>query len=164
MSLTLFGNPASDAEPLAHRVRKVTLLQRLTNLVNPYRPYKHYMRGPGPKCREKEVVKEAERRGEGTAAAECGGAGLRKVGKFCQHLRGKNQKVPKLRPRDFCETRALRGEGENLHHRLPKFGRSPKPTAAAKPARSRLWHRFVEHPTNFTTRTRGRRHAKVFGD
>ena len=72
MSLTLFGNPASDAEPLAHRVRKVTLLQRLTNLVNPYRPYKHYMRGPGPKCREREVVKETERRGEGSAAARDG--------------------------------------------------------------------------------------------
>jgi len=62
MSLTQFGNPASDAEPFAHRARKETLLQRLANLVNPYRPYKHYMRGPGPKCREKEASKKG--RGE----------------------------------------------------------------------------------------------------
>ena len=67
MSLTQFGNPASDIDPLPHRVRKVTLLQRLANLVNPYRPYKHYMRGPGPKCRKKEVVEEAERWREDTA-------------------------------------------------------------------------------------------------
>ncbi len=60
MSLTQFGNPASDAGQLAHRVREVTLLQRLTNLVNPYRPYKHYMRGPGSKSRQKEVVRSGE--------------------------------------------------------------------------------------------------------
>ena len=29
------------------------LRERLFALVNPYRPYKHYMRGPGPKCRRK---------------------------------------------------------------------------------------------------------------
>jgi hypothetical protein len=68
MSLTQFGIAASHIDPSPHRVRKVTLLQRLANLVNPYRPYKHYMRGPGPKCREKEVVKEAKRWREATGA------------------------------------------------------------------------------------------------
>jgi hypothetical protein len=53
MSLIWFGSAASDAEPLPHRVRKAPLLQRLARLLNPYRPYKHYMRGPGPKCRDK---------------------------------------------------------------------------------------------------------------
>jgi hypothetical protein len=60
MSLMRFEIPVSDIDPLPHRVRTVTLLQRLANLLNPYRPYKHYMRGPGPKCREKEAVEEGE--------------------------------------------------------------------------------------------------------
>jgi len=59
MSLTRFGVAASDIDPLPPRVREVTLLRRLANLLNPYRPYRHYMRGPGPKCREKEVDNEA---------------------------------------------------------------------------------------------------------
>jgi hypothetical protein len=55
MSMMRFGIAASDIDPPPHRVRKVPLLERLANLLNPYRPYKHYMRGPGPKCRQKEV-------------------------------------------------------------------------------------------------------------
>jgi hypothetical protein len=35
------------------------LRERLFALVNPYRPYKHYMRGPGPKCRLKASPREA---------------------------------------------------------------------------------------------------------
>ena len=60
MSLTQFGIAASGIDPPPHPVRRVSLLQRLANLVNPYRPYQHYMRGPGPKCREKEVIKESQ--------------------------------------------------------------------------------------------------------
>jgi hypothetical protein len=55
MSLTWFGGAGSDIDPRSHRARKVTLLHRLARLLNPYRPYRHYMRGPGPKCREKEA-------------------------------------------------------------------------------------------------------------
>jgi len=35
----------------------IAALRALTrNLVDPYRPERHYMRGPGPKCREKAAL------------------------------------------------------------------------------------------------------------
>jgi hypothetical protein len=55
MSLMRFEIAASDGDSHSRRERTMTLLQRLAKLLNPYRPYKHYMRGPGPKCREKEA-------------------------------------------------------------------------------------------------------------
>lgn len=27
--------------------------KQMTRLIHPYQPWRHYMRGPGPKCREK---------------------------------------------------------------------------------------------------------------
>ena len=53
MSLMRFAVSASDSDAHPYRERKAQLLKRLAKLLNPYRPYKHYMRGPGPKCREK---------------------------------------------------------------------------------------------------------------
>ena len=44
------------------------LREGLYALVNPYRPYKHYMRGPGPKCRRKASPRET--RVAATAARE----------------------------------------------------------------------------------------------
>jgi hypothetical protein len=53
MSLMQFEVASSDSDAHPYRERKATLLKRLAKLVNPYRPYKHYMRGPGPRCRQK---------------------------------------------------------------------------------------------------------------
>jgi hypothetical protein len=61
MSLTWFGGAASEVDPRSHRVRKMLPLKRLAKFLKPYRPYKHYMRGPGPKCREKSLAGEGER-------------------------------------------------------------------------------------------------------
>jgi hypothetical protein len=71
MSLTWFGSGASEFDPHPHRVRAVTLMERLAKFLNPYRPYKHYMRGPGPKCREKEADAKA------FPAGDVGNAGSR---------------------------------------------------------------------------------------
>jgi len=60
MSLMHFGISTSDVDPRPHRERKMTLLQQLAKVLNPYLPYKHYMRGAGPKCREKEAAQEPE--------------------------------------------------------------------------------------------------------
>ena len=53
MPLIRVGNGASEIDSRPSRVPKSTLREKLVNLFNPYRPYKHYMRGPGPKCRRK---------------------------------------------------------------------------------------------------------------
>jgi hypothetical protein len=50
---------ARGRDVAARRWRSLT-----TSLFNPYRPEQHYMRGPGPKCREKhtrEAVRSSTR-------------------------------------------------------------------------------------------------------
>jgi hypothetical protein len=44
----------------AHHRVSTTLREMLAKLVKPYRPYKHYMRGPGPKCQQKGIVDDGQ--------------------------------------------------------------------------------------------------------
>jgi hypothetical protein len=48
MRLTRMERVTAQSEPRLQR-QAVALWQRLVDLLHPYRPYKHYMRGPGPK-------------------------------------------------------------------------------------------------------------------
>ena len=52
MSLMWFRDAGPDIAMRLGR-RRSTIVERLAKFLKPYRPYKHYMRGPGPKCREK---------------------------------------------------------------------------------------------------------------
>jgi hypothetical protein len=47
---------ASVGGIIASKMRKIAALvwDRLMSLLNGYRPEKYYMRGPGPKCRQRE--------------------------------------------------------------------------------------------------------------
>jgi hypothetical protein len=60
MALTRIEIAASVGGTRLPRVAKMTFREKLTNLFKPYRPYKHYMRGPGPKCRRKEADGDAD--------------------------------------------------------------------------------------------------------
>jgi hypothetical protein len=42
-------SPATTLHAVAHRWQR-----QVARLFDPYRPERHYMRGPGPKCREKQ--------------------------------------------------------------------------------------------------------------
>ena len=69
MPLIRAGNGASEFDSRPSRVPESTLREKLVNLFNPYRPYKHYMRGPGPKCRRKEAGADATSWSRGSVRA-----------------------------------------------------------------------------------------------
>jgi hypothetical protein len=46
-------SPATILHPAAQRWQR-----QVARLFDPYRPERHYMRGPGPKCREKHGLSE----------------------------------------------------------------------------------------------------------
>jgi hypothetical protein len=51
MKIILIGEPTSPATMFRIAVQRCQ--KQMTRLFEPYRPERHYMRGPGPKCREK---------------------------------------------------------------------------------------------------------------
>jgi hypothetical protein len=51
MKIIAFGDATSPAAMLRTVVQRCQT--RVASLFDPYRPELHYMRGPGPKCREK---------------------------------------------------------------------------------------------------------------
>lgn len=55
MKITVIGEAASATSSPATILRVVVLRwqMEMARLSDPYRPERHYMRGPGPKCREK---------------------------------------------------------------------------------------------------------------
>jgi len=55
MKITVIGTATSGTSAPANLFRVMTRRwhRRVTRLSDPYRPERHYMRGPGPKCHEK---------------------------------------------------------------------------------------------------------------
>jgi hypothetical protein len=57
MPMSARGASAPENDPWLYRVWM--LMARLVGLFRPYQPYKHYMRGPGPKCRRNQRAETA---------------------------------------------------------------------------------------------------------
>jgi hypothetical protein len=51
MKITVFGEATSPS--IMFRIVVQRCQTQMASLLDPYRPELHYMRGPGPKCREK---------------------------------------------------------------------------------------------------------------
>jgi hypothetical protein len=47
------GTSGISSPAIMFRVVALRWQKQMTRLFDPYRPERHYMRGPGPKCREK---------------------------------------------------------------------------------------------------------------
>ena len=57
LSLTLQRSvPGQDSMRLLISTALFIWHRARARLMHPYRPERHYMRGPGPKCREKQIV------------------------------------------------------------------------------------------------------------
>jgi hypothetical protein len=59
----LIGSPpaACPGGRLLWRRAGVLLRERMCGVLDPYRPERHYMRGPGPKCRERQAAEETDK-------------------------------------------------------------------------------------------------------